>query len=749
MVSWGWNSSGQLGYVLGGPPFTDSSVYPSRINDGDTGVAAVSAGYLHSLALHSDGSVRAWGSNDWGQVGDNGSVPSQPTPVVVRGLERGSAVVAVAAGAAHSLALKADGSVVAWGYNGQGQLGVGGENADRVAPTEVTGLGPGSGVVAIAAGGNHFLALKGDGTVLAWGEGEHGKLGLGGTGAGAGAQTTPAVVTGLGPGSGVVAVAAGTQASMALKADGSVLAWGSDSDGQLGDGGEPQDQPAPVAVAGLGAGSGVTAVAAGGLHMLALRSDGRVLAWGSDERGQLGDGGENLDRSTPAAVIGLGPGNRAVAVAAGLLHNLVLRADGSVVAWGSNHHNATGTGTNDLAAPGPVPHVTTSDRPVVALAAGFGHSLVVTAGLARASTFSPLTPVRAWDSRVGPGPLGRLGPGGTAQIKVTGVGGVPPVGATGVVLNVTAIGPTAPTFVTAWATGERRPDASNLNVPTGDTRADLVTVKVGVGGQVSFFNSTGTTDLVVDIAGWYGPGGGQRYTPISPKRVWDTRSGPGPLGRLGPGGTQGLKVTGGAGIPGDGVSAVTLNLTAVTPSAPTFLTAWPAGQPPPLASNLNLPAGDTRANLVTVKVGVDGRIAIANDSGTTDVIVDVAGYFSASGDALTISSPVRRWDSRTGTVAGGRLGPRDVRTLSVGYPGSAVVLNLTAASASSGTFVTVWPTGEARPVASNLNLPGGDTRANLVVVKAGAGGQVSFYNEAGTVDLIADVGGWFEPPGTP
>ncbi len=135
------------------------------------------------------------------------------------------------------------------------------------------------------------------------------------------------------------------------------------------------------------------------------------------------------------------------------------------------------------------------------------------------STFAPLSPARVWDSRVGPGPTGRIGPGVTRNVVVAGMGGVPISGATSVVLNVTAVGPSAGTFITVWPTGEARPVSSNLNVPAGDTRANLVTVKVGAGGQVSVFNHTGTVDLLADVTGWYGPNAGHAYTSLPPARV--------------------------------------------------------------------------------------------------------------------------------------------------------------------------------------------------------------------------------------
>jgi len=258
---------------------------------------------------------------------------------------------------------------------------------------------------------------------------------------------------------------------------------------------------------------------------------------------------------------------------------------------------------------------------------GFGNGQTTVIG----ATFSAVSPARVWDSRFGPGPTGRIGAGATRSVVVTGVGGVPASGVTAVVLNVTAVNPSAGTFVTVWPTGETRPLASNLNVPPGDTRPNLVIVKVGASGTVSFYNDAGALDLIADVAGWYGADGGQRYTAVSPARVWDTRFGPGPTGRVGAGGIRDVTVTGIGGVPASGVTGVVLNVTGVNPSAGTFVTAWPTGESRPLASNLNVPPGDTRPNLVIVKVGASGTVSFYNDAGTIDLIADVAGWYGAPG----------------------------------------------------------------------------------------------------------------------
>jgi len=240
------------------------------------GSDAIGQGPHHSLELRADGTVWAWGSNSSGQLGD-GSHTDSRVPVQSKGL---SDVISVAAGGRHSLALKADGTVWAWGFNSTGQVGVGSRaTAARPVqePVEIPGL---HDVVAIAAGGSHSLAVKADGSVWAWGYSEYGQLG---TGTNTTDNFSPARVAGL---AGAIAVAAGEHFSLALKSDGSVWAWGRNREGQLGDGTNTPTN-VPVWMAGL---SGVTAMAAGRAHGVALTSGGTLWTWGSNSQGQLGNG---------------------------------------------------------------------------------------------------------------------------------------------------------------------------------------------------------------------------------------------------------------------------------------------------------------------------------------------------------------------------------------------------------------------------------------------------------------------------
>ena len=345
--AWGGNNSGQLGTSKSdncGPAFNSSRCRRAPVQVPGLGrVTGIAAGANHNLAIAADGSVWAWGSNNAGQLGD-GTAATGPNsrPVQVSGL---SGITAVTAGRWHSLALKDDGTVWAWGLSSEGQLGVGGNQTCPIGLNEpspcnrtaiqVPGL---SGATALAAGGRHKMALKGDSTTWAWGGNGYGQLGDGST-------TDKAIPVQVSDLSGVTAVAAGEDRSLALKADGTLWTWGYNDFGQLGDG-TSESRTTPGRVHGL---RGAVAGVAGGSHNLALTGDGVVWTWGDNKRGQLGaNSGEHCRHgpsdpfpcsTTPRRASGL---DGVTMVAAGRAHSLALKDDGTVWTWGDNYHGQLG-----------------------------------------------------------------------------------------------------------------------------------------------------------------------------------------------------------------------------------------------------------------------------------------------------------------------------------------------------------------------------------------------------------------------
>jgi subtilisin family serine protease len=372
--------------------------------------------------------------------------------------------------------------------------------------------------------------------------------------------------------------------------------------------------------------------------------------------------------------------------------------------------------------------------------------------LSSQGAYFPLTPARLMDSRTGNGTIGLpFGPGESRSLQVTGRGGVPATGVGAVVMNVTVTGPTIASHVTVWP-GGTAPTASNLNFVAGQTRPNLVTVGVSASGQVNFRLDNGAAHLIADVVGYYGDGtaggaSGARYSPQKPYRILDSRIWPGPWSA---GQTRDLGLNN---VPND-ASAVVLNVTATNPTAATFATLWPSGLPRPNpASNLNVVPGQTAPNLAVVGIGANRKVSLYNDAGSTHFVVDVVGWYGGSTATKLFTpatTPARILDSRYGNAFSTPWGPNQTRELQVASKGpvpgdaSAVVMNVTVTNPTVAGFATMFPSGETRPdPASNLNFVPGETAPNLVMVKIGTGGKVSFYNLAGTTDMIADVVGWF------
>ena len=370
-----------------------------------------------------------------------------------------------------------------------------------------------------------------------------------------------------------------------------------------------------------------------------------------------------------------------------------------------------------------------------------------------------LTPARIEDTRTGAGGLaGPLGPGATAAVQVTGRGGVPATGVSAVVMNATVTQPTGQGYLTLYPGGSEQPVASNLNFTVGKTVPNLVAVKVGPDGRVNIFNSAGTTHIILDVVGYATDaprGTAGRYDALDTARIADSRFNLGDAVRLGPGQSVDVTVAGRLGVPAN-AEAVVLNVAATQTTAASYLTIHPSGEPRPLASNLNWSPGDTVSNRVMTKVGGNGKVTIYNDSGATDIVIDLNGYYTdASSEGVvgmfTPREPVRILDTRTGL--GGLGGPIaagatvDVQvTGRGGLPAKdirAAILNVTVTSAAAPGYLTIYRSGGMQRTTSDLNYAAGETRPNLVVARLGGNdGRIRVFSSA-TTHVIVDVAGYF------
>ena len=386
-----------------------------------------------------------------------------------------------------------------------------------------------------------------------------------------------------------------------------------------------------------------------------------------------------------------------------------------------------------------------------------------------------LPPARILDSRIGLGLSGAWAANQERNLTVLGRGGIPSSGVSAVVMNVTATDTTAIGHATVFPAGTSLPEASNLNWTAGRVVPNLVVVKVGAAGQVRIRNnSSGTTQFIADVAGYFADGTaagspGTRFQSLPPARALDTRPGfttaDGQFaggGAAGPNGTKVVTIAGRAalGVPAN-ATAVALNVTVVQPASIGHLRVWPNGGSAPDVSNLNFVPGQVVPNMVVVGLGSGGAVSLLNTSaGATHVIADVVGYFAPPPSAPSTFNalvPARALDTRPGFATadgqfagGGAIGPGGTRTVTIagrlGVPANAtaVVLNVTVANTIGGGHATVFPANLASPPnASNLNYVSGLVVPNLVMVKLSADGKIKLFNFGGTADYIADVVGYY------
>jgi hypothetical protein len=420
-------------------------------------------------------------------------------------------------------------------------------------------------------------------------------------------------------------------------------------------------------------------------------------------------------------------------------------------------------------------------------------SAQVTPSASDGSAYTPITPCRLADTRQNSGLQGvghTLTAGQTLNVQVAGKCGVPDFNTwdnqtiTAVVVNITAINPTAPGWLKAYGDGQPPPATSSVNFLAGETIANEATIAVGANitgwdGSIDITNFTGSTDVAVDVQGVYTSQtrhDASSFYPLTPFRVLDTRVLSGYQG-------QGATLSAGTQIsfyPGTrsflpwatpvpiDATAVVLNVTATNTTAPGFLTVWAANSPSqPLASNLNWPtAGTTIPNRVIVPIDpLTGMVTIYSNVGT-DVVVDVNGYFATGHHEdnavwgklyYPLVTSQRIADTRTGLGGNQPLGPGANRVFGVPVDTfgagphapsnfTAADINTTVTDATAPSFLTVWPGDvSSRPWASDNNWVAGSIISNGDLVGTGSLSELNVYNYFGNVDVVIDLFGYFAP----
>jgi hypothetical protein len=380
-------------------------------------------------------------------------------------------------------------------------------------------------------------------------------------------------------------------------------------------------------------------------------------------------------------------------------------------------------------------------------------------GAATPATYHAITPTRVLDTRNGTG--GLSGPFTNHAARTFTVSGIP-AGATAVTGNLTVTGQTSGGYLYIGPVATNNPGSSTLNFPAGDDRANAVTVALGAGSTLSITfvapSNGPTAQAIFDLTGYFTPDtSGATYHALSPARVLDTRNGTG--GLSGPFTNHAARTFTVSGVPSN-ATAVTGNLTVTGQTSGGYLFIGPAATTNPTSSTLNFPAGDDRANAVTVAVGAGVTLSITfvapNNGPTAQAIFDVTGYFTQdmSGAVYIPLSPTRALDTRNGT--GGLSGPftnHAARTFTVsGVPARAIAVtgNLTVTGQTSGGYLFIGSAATTDPTTSTLNFPAGDDRANAVTVQLGSGSTLSITfvapSNGPTAQAIFDLTGYFSPP---
>lgn len=361
---WGDNSSGELGNGTTSPPQppVTSPADPNSVVFGITNATEVSGGSNYTCGMLETGIVQCWGSNTDGQLGNGAALPGGPVLFPGNVLDINTAVD-LSAGESHACAVLANGTMKCWGQNTYGQLG-NGLNTNSSTPVTVTGI---SNAVEVSAGQLHTCAVLATGQVACWGANDEGQLGNGTTNP-LPQFFPPALVPGI---TNAIAITSGSKFTCALLANRQMKCWGRNAEGESGSGQFSASEPTPVTVvslSGSGVLSGIVDISARGDHITVLAGNGQVYAWGLNNVGQLGNG-NLINSAVPTAVVGLS--DSAIDVGSGIAHACALLVTGQMECWGINDHGQLGLGNAPPPAPVP-PNIYNSAYPVQGLTNGIG-----------------------------------------------------------------------------------------------------------------------------------------------------------------------------------------------------------------------------------------------------------------------------------------------------------------------------------------------------------------------------------------
>ncbi|HSX30549.1 MAG TPA: hypothetical protein VLE99_01400 [Candidatus Saccharimonadales bacterium] len=389
-----------------------------------------------------------------------------------------------------------------------------------------------------------------------------------------------------------------------------------------------------------------------------------------------------------------------------------------------------------------------------------GNTATATGTVTRAYAFTPVAPARLADTTAGSGQpyAGKtLAAGGTLKIQVAGVGGVPSSGVGAVVVNLTELTATVKGFETIYPTGQARPAGSTVNTLAGKAANSQTTVALGTNGQVTVYNSAGSTNVALDVVGYYSSTG-NTYTPLTPARITDTRANSGKpnAGKtVAAKGSLNVQVTGVGGVPTTATAAV-VQISAVNIKATGSVNAYAAGSTKPLFTVMNhATAATTREATVQLGTNPAGAITLYNNSSSTiDFVVDVVGYYSSSatGFAYVPLTPQMVVDTRANSglidagkhiVAAGTLAVPLASLSQLPTGVQAIVGGLNAPSSTAASLLTAYPDGITRPTATSLSTASGVITFNELTEGLSSAKQFDVYNSAGTTDVTLNLLGYF------